>query len=98
MRAQFLHDVLAVRHRRLDADVEERGDFLVAAPLGHQLEDLLLAIGQPLVPSPAVSRDGPAGVSPASASRAISGSRTSPPRATEWIAATRSAPAAFLRT
>src|SRR4029077_1800957 len=43
---ELLHDVLAVRLDRVDAHREHGRDFLVRLPLGNQLENLALAVGQ----------------------------------------------------
>ena len=40
---QLKHDVGAVSFGRIDADVEETGDFLVALAFGEELEDLPFA-------------------------------------------------------
>jgi hypothetical protein len=50
MGAQLSHDVAAMALDGLDADVEHRGDDLVAAGLGQQLNDQQLARGQGLGP------------------------------------------------
>jgi hypothetical protein len=44
--AELLKDDSAMGLDRLEADAEHRGDGLVAAPLGQELDDLALSIGQ----------------------------------------------------
>ena len=49
VQAELVHQMLAVAHRGLHADVEEVGDVLVALPLGDELEHLLLTVGEAVV-------------------------------------------------
>src|SRR4051812_47509554 len=48
VQVEFPHQVRAVIVDRLDADAELLRDFLRAVALGHELEDLALAVGEGL--------------------------------------------------
>ena len=46
---ELLHQVRAMRLYGREAQLQDRRDFLVRAPLGEQLEDFLLAIGEQVI-------------------------------------------------